>query len=132
MTLEAALNSALAGILYTISMAIVVLFQISLSLGAPWGAASMGGKFPGKYPPKMRVVALLNALFLSLLIVIVDIRAGMLLFEFKDFSYYAIWFVVAFSAISVLLNSITNSKIERIWIPFTIIHFITSLVVALS
>jgi len=132
MPLEAALYSAMAAIIYTISMAIVVIFQISLFLGAPWGAASMGGKFPGKYPPKMRIVAIFNAIILSLLIAIVNIRAGLFFSEIKEFSYYAIWFVVAFSAVSVILNTLTKSKIERIWIPFTIIHLITSLIVALK
>ena len=33
---------------YVISMGIVILFQLCLAIGIPWGAASMGGKYPGK------------------------------------------------------------------------------------
>ncbi|MEX2410675.1 MAG: hypothetical protein WD607_04765 [Candidatus Paceibacterota bacterium] len=32
-----------------------------------WGEASMGGRYPGKYPPKMRIVAVLNMLLLGFL-----------------------------------------------------------------
>ena len=36
---------------------ITVLFQFALALGAAWGKYAMGGKYPGKYPPKMRMLA---------------------------------------------------------------------------
>lgn len=55
----------LAAIVYSILNLIVILFQLGLAFGMPWGAASMGGKFPGKYPPKMRLVAIINILLLT-------------------------------------------------------------------
>jgi len=33
--------------IFTVFTAIVILFQLGLAIGMPWGAASMGGKFPG-------------------------------------------------------------------------------------
>jgi hypothetical protein len=111
---------------------IVILFQFALALGAPWGAASMGGKFPGVYPPKMRVIALVNALIIFGLTVIVFSRAGMCFPKLFGFSESANWFVVAFTAIGTLLNTITPSKIERIWAPVLFIQFACSLWIALS
>ena len=121
-----------AAIIYTISTAIVVLFQACLAIGLPWGAASMGGKYPGKYPPKMRVTAVLNMFVLSFLAKIVLVKAGIMLPQFLSFSTYAIWFVVFFGLVSVVLNTITKSKIERIWIPVALTQFVCSLMVAIN
>jgi hypothetical protein len=56
------MHTAVSAIIYSISIGIVVIFQFGFAIGLPWGAASMGGKYPGKYPPKMRIVALVNML----------------------------------------------------------------------
>ena len=126
------MHTAVPAIIYSISISIVVIFQFGLAVGLPWGAASMGGKYPGKYPPKMRIVALVNILVLSVLALIVLARSSLLMPELFSFSRYAIWFVVVFSFVGILLNSITPSKIERIWVPVTIVQFITSLMLALN
>jgi phosphoglycerol transferase MdoB-like AlkP superfamily enzyme len=97
----------------------------------PWGAASMGGKYPGKYPPKMRIVALVNIVVLMFLAIIVLSKAGLLFPQLLPFSKIAIWFVVVFLLLGSVMNSITPSKIERIWAPVAFIQFITSLIVAL-
>jgi hypothetical protein len=121
-----------AAIIFAIFSGIVIIFQAFLAAGMPWGAASMGGKFPGKYPPKMRVVALINILVLVLITMIVLIRAEIILLHLFSISKVAIWFVVVFSALGTVLNTITPSKIERIWAPVAAIQLIVSLVVALS
>ena len=121
----------IAAIIYTILMGIVIVFQGCLALGLPWGAASMGGKFPGKYPPKMRVAAVIYMLILASLSLIVLIKAELILHQLFTFSKYAIWFVVIFSIIGTILNSITKSRIERIWIPVVAIQLITSFIVAI-
>jgi hypothetical protein len=119
-------------LVFTVCTAIVILFQLGLSIGMPWGAASMGGKFPGKYPPKMRVVALVNALLLFLFNLIVLTNAGIIFTSLYQFSEKLIFVVVVFFAIGSVLNIITPSKIERVWAPIAIIQFIISLYVALS
>lgn len=110
---------------------IVILFQACLALGLPWGAASMGGKYPGVYPQKMRVVALVNMIILALLMMIVLVNAGLILPQFLSFSEIAIWFVVAFYGIGTVLNTITPSKIERIWAPVVAIQLVTTILVAI-
>jgi hypothetical protein len=122
----------LAAMIYAASAGIVVVFQGCLAIGLPWGGASMGGRYPGKYPPKMRVVALANMILLGALIVIVMVEAGLMWSQLAAFSKYAIWFVVVFSGIGTVLNTITRSKIERIWAPVSAIQLITSLIVAVS
>jgi hypothetical protein len=126
------METTIPAIIYTISIAIVVIFQGCLAIGLPWGAASMGGKYPGKYPPKMRIIAVVNMIVLSCLAIIVLVKSDLLLPQLLSFSNYAIWIVVLFGLISVILNTITKSRIERIWVPIVIIQFVTSIIVALN
>ena len=111
---------------------VVMLFQFCLSIGLPWGAASMCGKYPGVYPKKMRVVAVVNMILLSVLMMIVLVNAGLTLAQFMSFSEIAIWFVVGFYGIGTVLNTITPSKIERIWAPVAAIQLITTFMVAIK
>lgn len=90
----------------------------------------MGGKYPGKYPPKMRVVAIVNIVVLMFLAIIVLSKAGLHFSQWLPFSRRAIWFVVVLLLLGSVMNSITPSKIERIWAPVVFTQFITSLIVA--
>jgi hypothetical protein len=125
------MSPALPAYVFTILTGIVILFQMGLAAGLPWGAASMGGKFPGKYPKQMRWVAGLNIFILIFLSLIVLCKAGRLLPAFYEFSHYGIWAVVAFSCIGTILNTITPSKIERIWAPVALTQTICSFWVAI-
>lgn len=121
-----------AVVLFEISIAIVVLFYLGLIAGMPWGKAAMGGKFPGVFPPKIRVVAFVNILIIAFQGVIVAMRAGILFPELMGFSRIAIWFVVAYGALGTILNTITPSKIERIWVPVVLTMFVCSLIIAIN
>jgi hypothetical protein len=111
---------------------VVILFQAALAAGVPWGSASMGGKFPGKYPAPMRFVAILNILVLTFIAAIVSIKAGLLWPTLLPMSKVAIWGAVLFSAAGAVMNTITPSKIERIWAPVTWILLGTSIIVAVG
>ena len=113
-------------------LAVLVLFQLALAVGAPWGALAMGGRFPGKFPPAMRIAALVQIAIYGLMGAIVFARAGLALPEWFDVSRVAIWFVVGVSGLAVVLNVITPSKWERrLWAPVAILMFAASLRVAL-
>ncbi len=112
---------------------IAVLFQLAMALGAPWGEFAMGGKYPGKFPPKIRVAAVIQLLILAFFGMIGMIRSGLILSSWFDFSSKAIWFVVGFFVLGTFLNLITPSKKERnLWAPITFILLISSLKIALS
>jgi hypothetical protein len=124
--------SIISFILFSIAILTVILFQFALALGKPWGEYSMGGKFKGEYPPKMKVVAVINALILIFLEFIVIIKMNLILSEFSNFANVAIWFVVIFTALGTKMNFITPSKKERkIWGPVSLLMLITSLLIAL-
>lgn len=122
----------ISAIIFTIFTGIIIIFQGCLAAGMPWGEASMGGKYPGKYPPKMRVVAIINIIILGVIAVIVLSRAGFILPQLSEISRIGIWFIVVYFSIAAVLNSITPSKIERIWAPVALVQLITSIIVAMS
>jgi hypothetical protein len=123
----------IAAYAFTILTGITILFQIALALGAPWGEYAMGGKFPGKYPAKMRIIAVFQILILALLVGIVMSKSGLALEKYEEISGTAIWFVVAFFVLGTVLNTITKSKWERcLWAPVNVLLLITSAIVAFS
>lgn len=124
--------AAAAG-MFALTVGGAVAFQVALALGAPWGAYAMGGAFPGRFPPRMRVAAVVQAALLGLAGALVLARAGVAVPELASVAGWAIWAVVGLSAVSLVLNLITSSAGERrIWAPVGAILLITSLMVALS
>jgi hypothetical protein len=122
----------IAALIYAIISLAVVAFQVALAAGAPWGAFAMGGAFPGQFPPALRIAALFQAVLLLALTAVVLARAGVILMGWSRVSRWLIWFVVAFAALSFVLNLITPSAGERaIWAPVAFLLLLSSGAVAL-
>lgn len=120
-----------AALLYCGATAFAIAFQFALAAGAPWGAWAMGGRFPGRLPPAMRFAAVGQALILGLLAVVVLARAGLVHTGWEG--GWRGWAVVAFSAVSLLMNLATPSKVERrLWAPVALLLLASSLTVALA
>jgi hypothetical protein len=125
--------SALAAVVFAVAGAGVVLFQIGLALGAPWGAYAMGGANPGRFPPALRVAAAFQGLLIALLAVVVLSDAEVVLPALADEFVWLIWLAVAFSAVSLVLNAITRSPLERrLWLPVAAVMLLSSFLVALT
>ena len=123
-------KSRLAALVYGVVSLAVIAFQIALAAGAPLGAYAMGGAFPGQFPPELRVAAVVQAVILALLALVVLSRAGVTLPKWSA-SRWLIWVVVAFSALSLVLNLITPSAGERLlWAPVAFIMLVSSVIVA--
>jgi len=123
----------IAALSYAIISVAVVAFQLALAAGAPWGAFTMGGAFPGQFPPALRIAALVQAVLLLALAAVVLARAGVILPRWSRVSRWLIWFVVAFAALSLVLNLITPSAGERaIWAPVAFLLLISSCIVAFT
>jgi len=119
--------------LYTTVSAGVVAFQLALAAGAPWGAYAMGGAFPGQFPLALRVAALVQAALLSGTAAVVMARAGLLLAGWSRVSRWLVWIVVAFAAVSLVLNLITPNTGERaIWAPIALLLLMSSALVAIQ
>jgi hypothetical protein len=125
--------TSVAAIVFAAAVVGAIGFQLALALGAPWGDYAMGGRFPGRLPASMRMVAVAQAVVLALLAAVVLARAGLVLETWASTAAWPIWVVVAFSGVSLILNSITSSKGERrVWVPVAIIMLGSSLFVALA
>jgi hypothetical protein len=125
------MSANIAAWIFAAPLGVLVLFQIALAAGAPWGSLAMGGRFPGRFPPAMRIAALIQVAIYGLMGAIVFARAGLALPEWLDISRIAIWIVVGVLALAVVLNLITPSKWERrLWAPIAILMLAASLRVA--
>jgi hypothetical protein len=125
--------AVLAATTYAVATAGVIAFQIALALGAPWGAYAMGGAFPGRFPPAMRVAALVQAALLGFLAVVALSHAGVALPSLAAAVPWLIWVVVAVAAISVVMNAMSRSAGERrIWVPVGLVLLVSSVTVALT
>ncbi len=110
-----------AAVAFALFTAMVVAFQLGLALGAPWGEYAMGGRFPGRFPPRMRVAAVVLS------------RAGVLAHQLTAGIGWLGWVPVALSAVSVAMNAVSPSLAERRrWVPIGVMLLVTSLVVASS
>ena len=125
--------ATIAAIVFAVAAGGVVAFQLALALGAPWGTYAMGGAFPGRFPPPLRVAAVVQATVIGLLAVVVFSDAGLVLRDLADGFPWLVWVPVAVSALAVVLNAISRSSGERrIWVPVTLVLLVSSLVVATS
>lgn len=117
-----------------LALALVVLvFQLAVAAGMPWGELTWGGKFTGKLPGYMRVVAFTSAMLLVAFGLIVSIRAGILFPDWQPISRTLIWFVVAYCMVGVFANAATSSRWERlVWLPVVLGMLISSVVVGFS
>ena len=127
------MTSTFFAYIFALLTLIGVLFQFALAAGMPWGSLAMGGRYPGKFPPNMRVGAIIQGALLAFLGMIVLSRAGAAFLSLSNLSNALIWVAVAISGISLVLNLITQSKWERVlWAPVGFLMTVSSLVVALS
>lgn len=124
--------ATIAALVFAIVAGGVVAFQFALALGAPWGAYAMGGAFPGRFPPPLRVAAVAQAVVIGFLAVVVLSAAGIVLPDLAATFPWLVWVPVAVSALALVLNSISRSAGERrIWVPVAMLLLVSSLIVAI-
>ena len=122
--------SEAAALLFVAAAAVAIAFQVALALGAPWGEYAMGGRYPGRFPPPMRVAAVVQAAVIGGLALIVATRAGLI---DTTLDPQWIWAVVTFSTVSLILNALSRSPAERrLWVPIALVLSLTSVAVALG
>lgn len=122
---------SLATAVYVVTSLAIIGLHLALVLGAPWGVMTMGGQVRGKLPIPMRFASLGQALLLIYLALIVVETAGLASFASVPDWDWLIWCPVGVSAVSLVLNSITPSRPERLFgVPMTALLFAGSLVVA--
>ncbi|MCE7983344.1 MAG: hypothetical protein DYG89_19395 [Caldilinea sp. CFX5] len=120
-----------AAIVFSLVTVGVILFQLALAAGAPWGEYAMGGAYPGRFPPALRIAALIQAALLAGLMAVILKRAGLIATKRLSSVRKLAWVVVAYMVVAFVLNMITPSAGERaIWAPVTLVLLVCSVVVA--
>ena len=109
--------AAVAGLL------VVVAFQLSLALGAPFGRAALGGAHEGELPTDLRVASVVFAAMWVLAAGVVLRRAGLRVTPLPSpLVRRGAWIVVGVLAVGALLNFASPSPWERfVWGPFSMI-----------
>lgn len=124
-------KSSVAAYVFNALVTVVILFQIALALGAPWGELTWGGRFQGALPASMRVACVFSALLMLAFGMVVSVRAGLLLSKWRATSRKLVWVVALYCALGVIANGITPSYWERmIWLPVVVILLACCVIVA--
>lgn len=125
--------SHLAGIVFAVLTTAVVMFQIALVLGAPWGEFTLGGKYRGKLPNSARIIPMISGVLLIALAIIVLARAGLAFTFLRAPSIWLVWGVVAFCMAGSVANFITPSRRERaLWLPIVFLMCVSSAIVSMT
>lgn len=108
----------------------VILFQLALVFGAPWGEFTQGGQDSGTLGIAGRILALISAgaLFLMGSAMFGLIRKGPFKNLRREVIHKFAFVTVAYSGIGVIMNFASRSAGERmVWGPITLIGFLFSL-----
>ena len=117
-----------------VGLLIVTAFQAALTLGAPLGAAAMGGTTPGQLPDAIRLVTGFQTavwLFAALLVLA---RGGRPLVPLPQaVSRVGTWVLVGLLGVGALMQFASSSPWERFgWGPFTLVLLTFGVVLARS
>jgi len=106
----------------------IVLFQVCMIAGAPWGRLTQGGFNSGELPIRNRILAGFSAfLMLSLGLSIVS-AAG----YWPGWPIWSGWIALALTVVSAVMNLLTPSLPERmLWAPVTLSMLCLALIVML-
>lgn len=125
--------TGIAAVLCASAAGVALAFQLALAAGAPWGALAMGGRFPGRLPPALRVAAVAQAALLAAMAAAVAARAGLAWPGWAGGDPLWTWLVVGFSTLSIGMNAMSPSRGERrLWVPVVAVMLVSSLYVALA
>ena len=112
----------------------LALFQFALAIGAPWGRAAFGG-FVERPSPELRISAAVATVIWTAAALIVLRRAGLPVWAPLPASWLhvAVWILVGLLALSIIVNAISPSVLEKsIWVPFGVVTTTLAVIVAVN
>ena len=126
--------AAIAALVAVGLLAVIVVFQIALALGAPLGAAAWGGRNPGVLPMRLRIASGVAALVIyPLIILAVLASAGLIEAEWLPGNRTVLmWGLAGFLALGALANFASRSPRERLWGPVALAIAICFAIIAIG
>jgi hypothetical protein len=113
---------------------IVAAFHVALTLGAPLGAAALGGTISGSLPEGLRFVTALTALVWLFGTLVVLARGGFTISPLPGtVATWGTWVLVGLLGVATLLNVASSSPWERFgWGPFSLTMLVLTIALARS
>ena len=113
---------------------VVIIFQLALMLGAPWGHLAWGGRNEGVLPTRLRVGSGVAVLLLGLMAWVVLAAGSVVDISTLPESWLdvSVWVIVGYFVIGTLANLASRSRPERWWavVSFAIAVFVALVGVA--
>jgi hypothetical protein len=113
-------------------LGVLIVFQLALAAGAPWGSAAYGGVNPGVLKKGFRINSLVFGLVIYPLIALYVIDAADLAaVEWLPGSTAVVmWIETAFFGLGTVANIASRSPIERWWAPVSLVLCVCCAVLA--
>jgi hypothetical protein len=123
----------IAAIVATVLLGVLVVFQIALALGAPWGTAAWGGLYEGVLSKGLRINSAAAAVVLAVMALYVLTAGDVAEIEWLPGAGVPLmWVLTGFFVLSALANFTSRSKIERIWGPVALALAVCCAVIAVG
>ncbi|HBO64765.1 TPA: hypothetical protein DD425_02275 [Candidatus Saccharibacteria bacterium] len=97
----------------------LVVFQVLLALGAPFGKAAWGGQHTSVLPRKLRVASAISVVLLLCIISVVLSFTGIVTLYPNAVALGILWVSAVYFGVGVVMNAISRSRIERVWSPYS-------------
>ncbi len=112
-------------------LGLLVLLQLALALGAPWGELAWGGGTPGVLPKKQRIASAVSVVVLLVASLFVFDLAGVIQFAPNWLSILVAWALFVAFFVSTGLNWFSKSKTERrVMAPVSLLYTVVAYAVA--
>lgn len=119
------------GIILSVFLLFIAVFQILLALGAPYGEAAWGGQKGKVLPKNYRIASAFSGLFFIFSIMVVLSKIGIIELFNTSFEDSYMWFLTVYLGLGIVMNAISRSKIERYWVPVIAVMFVLSLIITI-
>lgn len=117
-------------LLFTVILAALVVFQLTLVFGAPIGRFAWGGQHR-VLPRRLRIGSAVSVLIYAFMAVVAFDRLGAIDVFPDGFSVVAMWVIFGYLCLGILLNAVSRSKPERYTMtPVVIVLAVLSLLIA--
>lgn len=116
-----------SGIVLSILLLLIAVFQILLAAGYPYGEAAWGGRQGKVLPRTYRIASGFSCLFFVFSVLVVLSKIGLLGLFHSSFVDGYMLFLTVYLGLGVVMNAVSRSKIERYWSPYIAVMFILCL-----
>jgi hypothetical protein len=121
-----------AAILASALLGGLAVFQAGLVAGRPWGRLAWGGQHE-VLPARLRIGSAVSIVLYAAIAAVVLTAAVLVRLVPRGFADVAIWLLVGYFALGILLNGISRSRPERVVMtPLVLLLSLCCLVVALQ